>query len=320
MNEKQNGPDRTISTDDLVAALASHQGGHVTTAQLNELGISPRAAAKRAARGILVRVHYGVYAVGRLPTTHTDRCHGALLACGERSAIAFTSAGAYWGILNDWSYPLEVAVALKRRPQAGIRIHFLPKLMRSDVWTTPEGLRVTTPARTVLDLTPGLSDKRLAWQTTNLRLRKLATIDDYRSVVRRNPRHPGAKRLAKVIGEQLAEPYRSPFEVEWPPFAQKYDLPPYVMNSNLLPGRPDVLFTPARLIVELDGWGPHSDHAAFEADRAQPFEILAELDIPTVRITYGEFHSEPAKQAKQLHQILARRPLAPIPKAKLRAG
>jgi hypothetical protein len=192
--------------------------------------------------------------------------------------------------------------------------------MRSDVWTTPEGLRVTTPARTVLDLTPGLSDKRLAWQTTNLRLRKLATIDDYRSVVRRNPRHPGAKRLAKVIGEQLAEPYRSPFEVEWPPFAQKYDLPPYVMNSNLLPGRPDVLFTPARLIVELDGWGPHSDHAAFEADRAQPFEILAELDIPTVRITYGEFHSEPAKQAKQLHQILARRPLAPIPKAKLRAG
>jgi hypothetical protein len=291
-----------------VAALASRQGGHLTTAQLRSLGVSDSAAAKRAVQGQLIRVHHGVYAVGRLPTTHVDRCHGALLACGERSVIAYTSAGAYWGIVKRWSYPLEVAVAVKRGPRPGLQIHFLPKLMRSDVWTTAEGFRITSPARTLLDLTPTLSDKQLAWQSTNLRLRKLATMDDYKSVVGRNPRHRGARRFAKTIGEQQPEPYRSPLEVDWPRFAKQYRLPPYVMNTKLLGARPDVLFTPDRLIVELDGWGAHSDKQAFERDREDPFEILAELDIPTVRITYAQFHADPAKQAARLHRILARRP------------
>jgi hypothetical protein len=295
--------------------LAGRQGGHITTAQLASLGVTPRAAAKRAAHGRLIRVYNGVYAVGRLPTTHTDRCHGALLACGERSVIAYSSAGAYWGIVKRWSYPLEVAVAVKRNRRPGLQIHFVPKLMRSDVWTTVDGIRVTTPARTLLDLTPILDDRRLAWQSTNLRLRKLATTDDYRSVLRRNPRHPGAKRLNKAIGEQQAEPFRSPLELEWPAFAKTYELPPYVMNTKLLGIRPDVLFTPDRLIVELDGWLPHSDKQAFESDRENPFEILAELDIPTVRITYEQFHSDPAKQARQLHKILARRPDTPGPKS-----
>jgi hypothetical protein len=303
------------STHNLIAALAAGQGGHVTTAQLEGLGISRAAASKRAEQGALIRVYNGVYAVGRLPATHTDRCHGALLACGKRSAIAHASAGAYWGILKRPSDPLHVAVVVRRRPQPGLQIHFLPKLMRSDVWTTAEGLRITSPARTLLDLTPTLDDKRLAWQSTNLRLRKLATMDDYLSVLRRNPRHPGAKRLAKAVGAEQEAPYRSPYELEWPPFAEKYGLPPYKMNTKLLGTRPDVLFTPDRLIVELDGWGPHSDKEAFEADRENPFAILAELDIPTVRITYDQFHADPAKQARQLHKILARRSGAAAPKS-----
>jgi hypothetical protein len=305
MSEERLFPHREHSTDGLIAALAIRQGGHLTTAQLERLGVSRGAASRR---GGLVRVYQGVYAVGRLPTTHTDRCHGALLACGERSAIAHSSAGAYWGILKHWSYPLHVAVPVQRRPRRGIRIHFLPNLLRSDVWTTPEGFRITSPARTLLDLAPTLNDKKLTWTVSNLWLRRLATPDDLRSVTRRNPRHPGAKRLNKAIGEQQSEPFRSPWEVEWPPFAQKYNLPPYLMNPKLLRTRPDVLFTPDRLIVELDGWGPHSDKQAFETDREQPFAILAELDIPTVRITYDQFHEDPAKQARQLHTILARRP------------
>ncbi len=68
-----------------------------------------------------------------------------------------------------------------------------------------------------------------------------------------------------------------------------------------------MLFTPDRLIIELDGWGSHGTRRAFEDDRDRDSGILAATGIPTMRITYDGLHKHPKKQVQRINAILARR-------------
>ena len=274
----------------------------MTSAQLVALGLTPRAIEYQLARGALIRVFRGVYAVGRLPTNPIERAHGALLACGERSVLSHGSAASLWEIWRDWRYPLELTVAGDRRPP-GLRVHHSRTLTQADV-TSERGLRVTTPARTILDIAPRLTDRRLVRMINDLRLRGLLTPEALGSLTDRCPARPGARRIRAIIGIPHREPTRSGFEDDWIPFAARYRLPEHEMNVHVGGHRVDVLFTPERLIVELDGWETHGTKQAFKADRERDADILARTGIPTIRITHDAFQSRASQLARQIRQIL----------------
>lgn len=288
-----------------IAALAGQQGGHVTRAQLRALGLERGAVQARANNGSLIRVHQGVYALGHLPTNPLDRAHGALLAAGPRSALSGRSAAAYWGLYTNWTYPLELVSPLRRRVP-GTHVRLCSTLMQRDI-RDRDGLRVTSPARTMLDIAPRTEDKHLHRFHNELRMRRLITNQQLLDVADRNPSHPGAPRLRALAGGSRGEAKRSPFEVDWVQFASRFELPPYDMNVHVAGERIDVLFTPDRLIVELDGWDTHGTRRAFEEDRDQDSEILAITGIPTMRITYDGLHRWPKKQANRINAILSRR-------------
>ena len=71
-----------------VHSFAAKQGGHVTREQLLSSGLDPRTIKRWGANGKLIRVHRGVYAVGHLQSNPINAAHAALLAGGERSALA----------------------------------------------------------------------------------------------------------------------------------------------------------------------------------------------------------------------------------------
>jgi len=284
--------------------MAGRQGGHVAHEQLVAFGLTRHAIANQIARGSLIPVFRGVYAVGRLPTNPLDAAHGALLACGDRSALSHGSAASLWEIWRDWRYPLELTVAGDRR-QPGLHVHHSRTLTRADI-TTERGLRVTSPARTILDIAPTVTDKRLARAINDLRLRHLLTIEALDTLTARHRRRPSAKRIRAIIGASHAEPTRSPFEDDWIPFAARHRLPAHEMNVHVCGHRVDVLFTPDRLIVELDGWQTHRTREAFETDRARDAEILAHAGIPTIRITRDAVRRSPAEQALRIRQIVSR--------------
>jgi very-short-patch-repair endonuclease len=71
--------------------------------------------------------------------------------------------------------------------------------------------------------------------------------------------------------------------------------------------RVDVLFTPDRLVIELDGWGIHGTRLAFEEDRERDSKLLAVAGTPTMRITYDGLHLRPEVQFRRISAILARR-------------
>ncbi len=159
-------------------------------------GLSTRRDRHRAASGRLIRVHHGVYAVGHLPTNPLDQAHGALLAAGDRSALAGRTALALWRAERTWPEPFELICPRDVR-LATVSVHRSKTLLRRDIRTV-QGLRVTSPARTALDLAALLTINELTRVVNDLRVINKLKVHQLRDIVNRNPRHPGARRAQRA--------------------------------------------------------------------------------------------------------------------------
>jgi hypothetical protein len=147
-----------------VHRFARVQGGHVTRAQLLAAGMPSRTFEDWVSRGHLIRVYRGVYAVGHLQNNPVDRAHAALLAGGPRSGLAGAAAMVLWRQWKRWPDPLEIVIAENRRP-SGLIVHHSKTLLHRDI-TLVDGLRVTSPARMVLDMASRLNGKQLTRPST----------------------------------------------------------------------------------------------------------------------------------------------------------
>lgn len=299
------GISSTAQPDERIAAVAGRQGGHVTRPQLIELGLGKPAIEYRLRVGRLIPVHRGVYAVGHVPANELDRAHGALLAAGENSALAGDSAMALYGISEDWPDPIELLATTDRRPPT-LNVHRCRTLLRRDI-VIRQGLRVTSPARTLLDIAPRLHERRLIRAINQLRMDHSLTVEAIADVVARNPRHPGTKRLRVELARAQSEPTRSQLEETFLELLRVHGLPTPLVNVQVAGYRVDALFPEHRLIVELDGWATHGTRHAFRRDRRQDAEILAATGIPTIRLSYEDTTAHARETAERLLSILSSR-------------
>jgi hypothetical protein len=226
-----------------------------------------------------------------------------VLACGRGAVLSHSSAAALWGIVMRWAVPFEVTVSEKRHPR-GICVHRCTVLSRSDI-RNHLGIWVTSPARTLLDVAPGLSDRRLSRAVNDLRLSGFlqpAAVEDLLARVRK---HPGTARLRALIAHQ-GGPTRSVLEDAFLKFTRRYGLPEPVINATVAGYEVDALFEAERLIVELDGYESHRDRQRFESDRDRDADTL-QAGHATVRITWYRLIGAPASEARRLKYILAQR-------------
>jgi very-short-patch-repair endonuclease len=289
------------SIDAALAVIATWHGGHISRAELLALGVTSRQIQHRIGIGRLAPVYNGVYAVGHRPTRPEARAAGALLACGPRSALSHRSAATAWGIWRHWREPFELTAAVHRRPR-GLLIHQSHTLLARDV-KVRDGLRVTSAARTLVDLAPRLTEQRLTRALNDLRLWKVvdpAAVDD---VLARNMNHRARAALVRLIAEAQEEPTRSELEDAFLKVVRGEQLPVPEVNVHIGPYRVDALFGDRALVVELDGWATHKTWAAFQRDRRQDQDILAYYGIPTVRLTYFETTREARSTAERLRRI-----------------
>ncbi|MBO0767106.1 MAG: DUF559 domain-containing protein [Solirubrobacterales bacterium] len=273
----------------------------MTYAQARAAGTGPNWVKFQIRRGRLIRIYRGVYAVGHVPTEPKARASAALLAVGERSALCDGSAGSLYGVFKHWWEPFHVMTPLDSRRSEPV-VHRCQTLVLRDVWLV-DGLRVTSPARTALDLAARLETKRLHGAVDHLRLRHGLTRAQLADVLARNPRNPGAGRLREVAGLLTTNPTRSEFERKWPAFARRFGIEGYEMNGQVAGYEVDVLIA-GRVIVELDTIATHLLN--FESDRRRDAEILARTGIPTLRFTWETFRGEPGVVAAQIAQVVSR--------------
>jgi very-short-patch-repair endonuclease len=208
-----------------------------------------------------------------------------------------------WNVWRFWPKQLEIVTAADRRP-SGLIVHLSTTLLRRDIRRV-QGLRVTSPARTMLDTATRLTPERLTRAINDLRLRDLLTISQLEDVIARNPKHHAAALLRAHLEFAQEEPTRSALEDRFLPLLRRHGLPTPVINTHVCGYRVDAYFPDHRLVVELDGWKSHRTKDRFLEDRRQDFAILSATGITTVRLPYEDVTDT---VIPQLREVLERRP------------
>jgi hypothetical protein len=285
--------------DRRIAVLAKKQRGWVRREQLLRLGAKRSWIYRRVEKNLLIPHYNGVYAVGHLPLMPMDFAAGAVLACGPEAALSHLSAATLWGWGKPWSMPYHVTAA-SSHVRDGVICHRCKVLARRDI-RTHYAIRVTSPARTVLDCAPTLSATEcrslLSEAQISRHLRRSALAD----VLVRFHRHPGASVLAALL--DASGPTRSEFEERFGGFCQVFGFPAPLFNLRVAGYEVDAYFPEYRLAVELDGWGFHRTRAAFEHDRNKDADLLR-VGIATVRITWERLIQRPRAEADRLETIM----------------
>jgi hypothetical protein len=259
-----------------LAAIAHRQHGLVTTAQLVACGLTSSAITYRVRAGRLHRVHRHVYALGHASLSREARWHAAVLAVGPDAALSHLDAAVLWNIWK-WSTGERVSVvaAGKHLSIRGLDVHSSRSLIRRDVQLR-EGIRVTTVARTALDLGDVLSKWRLANVLHEAEFRRRLNRRSCQDVIRRNRgRHAvTVLRAAIALNETGSVGAKSELEES---YADALELAGLAVRLNAhLPVEGDEIevdfhWPEARLVVEVDG-SPHARTRTKREDRAK--EIL----------------------------------------------
>jgi hypothetical protein len=125
----------------------------------------------------------------------------AVIACGPNAALSHGSAAALWRIVPRWHSPIEVTSPTKRR-RPGIDVH----RSRDADATTHYGIRVTTPARTLVDLADVLNPRALTRALNEAQVLRLITAAELTTLL---TRYPG-RRTSPLTPERGATASHSP--------------------------------------------------------------------------------------------------------------
>ncbi|HEY8763726.1 MAG TPA: type IV toxin-antitoxin system AbiEi family antitoxin domain-containing protein, partial [Solirubrobacteraceae bacterium] len=289
-----------------VVEVALRQHGNLTRRQLLNAGFNDDGIRYWVRRGWLYRVYRSVYAVGRPPQTALERASAAVLACGPTAALSHLPALALWG-LAGWPASVEEVVVSEDRRPSGIRAHRVSTLLPRDV-RRRHGIRITSPARTMLDCTPSLTDRRLTRVVNEAKRTKLLKPHHLTDLLIRCPTHPGAPKLRRFAESEATGPTRSELEDLFLALCEEHKLPRPKVNTQVNGYEVDFYFEAEKLIVEVDGWDFHRSRDAFERDRSRDSDA-SEAGIETIRITYHRISQRPEREAVRLHKVLTRRQL-----------
>ncbi len=289
-----------------VRRLSHAQNGAVKAEQLRAAGLSRDAIRARVKRGRLVWLFAGVYAVGDPDLMPLVRPTAALLSLGDTAVLSHRSAASVWGLATAEEGMIDVTVVgANPRPRTGVRVHRVTQLGDDDV-TTHLNLRLTTPARALIDFAAQASSSELHQAFGDGRAKRLVNDRALRSALVRAPRnHPGAAIVRGML--RAGDTYdRSKAERTMRRLCRGAELPEPLVNVPLHGFLVDFLWPDSRLIVEVDGYGTHGTRRAFENDRRRD-QVHVAAGYVVLRVTWEQLQHQPLAVIARIAQALARR-------------
>ncbi|MFA4929206.1 MAG: hypothetical protein WC558_11860 [Patulibacter sp.] len=256
--------------------LAVAQHGVATRRQLRDVGLTDDQLDGAIRQHRLHPVHRGVFAFGPGRLTQRAGWSAAVLACGSRSALGYRSAAAHWE-LRPTSGPTNDVVTTAKSPPAhrGVLVRRHAQL-GSDEVTVHAGIRVTTVARTLLDLAAVLPPSALRRAVGQADVHRRFDLRAVRTLLDRHPRHRGRQPLEQLL-TAWTDPatVRSPQEERFPDLCARLGFPRPVMNAELLGMEVDAVFFDHRVAVELDGYAFHAGAIQWENDHEKRARLVA---------------------------------------------
>jgi very-short-patch-repair endonuclease len=292
--------------DRVLAGFAGRQEGMVSHAQLLAGGLGRGAIELRLRNGRLHPYHRGVFSVGHTRLTPRARLWAAVLACGGPGAslLGLRGAAAPWDLMPMPSGLIDVITLRRSGSRPGIRVHRSTSLEPQDI-TDIDGLPLTNPTRTLIDLADQLTPHRLQ---RVLHRAEILRILDVTAIHARLASLPG--RRSRTLRHALATLQRGPdvtrseLEERFLALVAHYKLPRPHVNARVEGYEVDFYWPDHNLIVETDGAATHLKLAAFEQDRARDAHLTA-LGYRVIRITWRQLE-QPETVARLLLSLMAR--------------
>jgi very-short-patch-repair endonuclease len=283
-----------------VAALAGRQHGVVGHHELIALGVSDDTITGWLRAGRMISLHRGVYAMGHDHLSSHGRFLAAVLACGPGAALSHQSAAVLWGLREPRGPRIDVTVPTPggRARRRLVVVH--RSVVRPDEIGVRDGIRVTTPARTVLDLAGAFTRRQLERALDQAAFLGLDLSD---LAPRRGKR--GAALLRAVLTQHDAGSTwtRSKLEERMLALCRSADLPRPRVNREVEGFEVDFHWPEQLLVVEIDDWSSHRGRGAFERDRLRD-AVMVEAGWRVVRITRARLARDPNGVTALLARLL----------------
>ena len=296
--------------------LARRQHGVVAHAQLLDLGLSASGVGRLSERGTLHRIHRGVYAVGHLALSRNGRFMAAVLACGDGAALSHFSAAVLWAILDDRGQRIHVTAEKQRRCR-GIVVHHAPLAGER---VTRQGIVVTTPARTIVDLADVVTNRRTLERAIDEA--DYLRLDWTDAAPRRGRKGSGLLSSVLAVHEPGSTRTLSELEERFIEFCDNHGFRRPEVNCSIEGYLCDFAWLEERVVVETDGGQAHGTRRAKERDSVRDVDLQI-AGWRVMRVTWMRLVREPEAVAEQLRRLLTPAPAAPVaprPRSRFRAA
>lgn len=255
--------------------LAHH--GVASRAQLLAAGATNSTCKTRVAAGLWIMVHRGVYRLAAAPVTDHGRLHAAVLAGGPHALASHRAAGWLWALTERPAVEITVPHGTRCRAH-GVTVH---RARSPGTASLRDGIPVTNPLRTMIDLAAVLDDNTLTLALDKGVAAGLFTPDAVHAELsrQRKPGRPGGPALARVLDLCGPISMRSPSVLQnaFARLLRRAGLPDAVPEIEVLGGRyridygyPDLL-----LGFELEGLEFHRGPQQVSHDHARRRRLTA---------------------------------------------
>jgi very-short-patch-repair endonuclease len=272
---------RTHRGEAALAHLSSTQHGLFTRKQARAAGYSASAISRRLTSGAWIVVDSSVYKHASTPSSWKQRLMAACLA--GPAVASHRSAGFLWSLPEMSDELVEVTTLRHRRRRASDVIwHESFHLEERDVIEI-DGIPVTRPVRTFLDLAGVLTDDQLEEVLNEGIRRNLVSVPAiWRRMEQLGELRRGAKRARRVLERHVPRqrPPDTVLETKYVQLLRNAGVPTGIPQFEIrkLDGKPaflDFAYPDLMLGVELDGDASHFGARRSRSDQARENDLQA---------------------------------------------
>lgn len=280
-------------------ALARAQHWVIRDDQLRGLGFTRAAIRHRLERGRLREYWPNAYAVGRAKLSRDGVCLAAVFTCGEGAAVSHASAAALWQIAQSPTWPVHISIPYPaRRGRTGIRVHRRKRPFHA---TVVRGISITTPAQTIFDIAPSLTDAELERAINEADKLDLVHPEELREAAE-NARGAGAKRVRELLDRHTVLLTASELERLFLPLARRAGMSTPQTQVKLNGFVVDFFFEREGVVVETDGARFHRTPLQQTRDRQRDHAHLA-AGLTPLRFTHAQVKHERSYVIEVLRRV-----------------
>ena len=291
-------------------AVASTRHGVITRDQALALGVTNNEISRRMRIERIEQLHPGVYYLNATPPTWKTDVLAGVVAAGPDALASHRCAAVLWGFDGIYGQMIEATVPYTDSPEPeGVTLH---RTRRPNPVAVVEGIPLTTPERTLLDLA-----RRMPVPTMEKAVRSairdgITTVEKIKvEMSTAGGRGVGGTRRLRRVAEDVAyDQSDSPAEIDLRLIVDEALVPRPVqqLRIRLRTGAnayPDFAWPDRGRIVEVDGFDSHRDPIRFQLDLERQNQLM-DLGWEVRRFAAADIRKRPDEVREELIRFVTR--------------